>query len=382
LKAGERIKYKMVFPNNIQNKKLRRIAEKVYSNVPVTREDALCMIKTDDILDLGAIANHIRTRLHGGIAYYGVNMNLNYTNICELRCPLCAYSCDENDENAFLLSFGEIEERIKSAVSMGIDEVHIVGGLHPKLTLSYFEKMISLIKGIKPDMHIVAFTAVEYDYFAKINNVSLEEVFRRLMDAGVEALPGGGAEIFSSHIRDIIAPKKISGTKWLSVMRTAHKMGLKTNATMLYNHIEKPEDIVDHLSRIRDLQDETAGFKTFVPLQFHGENTKIDVKRSTTGYDDIRIYATSRIFLHNVPHLKALWMYVGEKMAQVLLRFGVDDIGATYHNEKVVHAAGAQTPDFGSESFLRRLIHKAQLIPERTTASYRTVSPHPKEAAI
>lgn len=372
----------MAFPNNIQNKKLRNIAEKVYSNVPVTKEDALCMLKTDDILDLGAIAKHIRTRLHGNIAYYGVNMNLNYTNICELRCPLCAYSCDENDENAFLLSFNDIEERIRSAVSMGIDEVHIVGGLHPKLKLGYFEKMIRLIKEIKPDMHIVAFTAVEYDYFAKINKVSLEEVFRRLMDSGVEALPGGGAEIFSVHVRDIIAPKKISGTKWLSVMRTAHKMGLKTNATMLYNHIEEPEDIVDHLSRIRDLQDETAGFKTFVPLQFHGENTKIDVKRFTTGYDDIRIYATSRIFLHNVPHLKALWMYVGEKMAQVLLKFGVDDIGATYHNEKVVHAAGAQTPDFGSESFLRRLIHKAQLMPERTTASYRTVSAHPKEAAI
>jgi len=372
----------MTFPNNIQNKKLRSIAEKVYSDVPVSKEDALCMLQTNDILDLGAIANHIRTRLHGDIAYYGVNMNLNYTNICELRCPLCAYSCDENDENAFLLSFDEIEERIQNAVSMGIDEVHIVGGLHPKLTLDYFEKMIRLIKGIKPDMHIVAFTAVEYDYFAKINNVSLEEVFRRLMDAGVEALPGGGAEIFSGHIRDIIAPKKISGTKWLSVMRTAHKMGLKTNATMLYNHIEEPEDIVDHLSRIRDLQGETAGFKTLVPLQFHGENTKIDVKRSTTGYDDIRIYATSRIFLYNVPHLKALWMYVGEKMAQVLLRFGVDDIGATYHDEKVVHAAGAQTPDFGSESFLKRLIHKAKLMPVRTTASYRTVPAHPKEVAI
>jgi aminodeoxyfutalosine synthase len=382
LKAGGRRKYKMAFPNNVHNKKLRSIAEKVHSNVPVTKEDALFMLKTNDILDLGAIANHIKTRLHKNIAYYGVNMNLNYTNICELRCPLCAYSCDENDENAFLLSFDDIEKKIRRAVSMGIDEVHIVGGLHPKLTLGYFEKMIRLIKGIKPDMHIVAFTAVEYDYFAKINNVSLEEVFRRLMDAGVQAIPGGGAEIFSPHIRDIIAPKKISGTKWLSVMQTAHKMGLKTNATLLYNHIEKPEDIVDHLSRIRDLQDETSGFKTFVPLQFHGENTKIDVKRPTTGYDDIRIYATSRIFLHNVPHLKALWMYVGEKMAQVLLRFGVDDIGATYHNEKVVHAAGAQTPDFGSESFLRRLIHKAQLLPERTTASYRTVSDPPKEAAI
>jgi len=371
----------MAFPNNIHNKKLRNIAEKVYSDVPVTKEDALFMLKTNDILDLGAIANHIKTKLHKNIAYYGVNMNLNYTNICELRCPLCAYSCDENDENAFLLSFDDIKKKIRRAVSTGIDEVHIVGGLHPKLTLDYFEKMIRLIKGIKPDMHIVAFTAVEYDYFAKINNVSLEEVFRRLMDAGVEALPGGGAEIFSPHVRDIIAPKKISGTKWLSVMQTAHKMGLKTNATLLYNHIEKPEDIVDHLSRIRNLQDKTGGFKTFVPLQFHGENTNIDVKRPTTGYDDIRIYATSRIFLHNVPHLKALWMYVGEKMAQVLLRFGVDDIGATYHNEKVVHAAGAQTPDFGSESFLRRLIHKAQLLPERTTASYRTVPDYPKEAA-
>jgi aminodeoxyfutalosine synthase len=372
----------MTFPNTIQNKKLRRIAEKVSGNIPVTQEDALCMLTTDDILDLGAIANHVRTRLHGNIAYYGVNINLNYTNICELRCPLCAYSCDENDANAFLLSYDDIKERMQRAVSLGIDEVHIVGGLHPKLTLDYFEQMIRIIKGIKPDMHIVAFTAVEYDYFAKINQIPLEEVFRRLIDAGVEALPGGGAEIFSPHIRDIIAPKKISGTKWLSVMRTAHKMGLKTNATMLYNHIEKPVDIVDHLARIRDLQDETNGFKTFVPLQFHGENTKIDVKSSTTGYDDIRIYATSRVFLHNVPHLKALWMYVGEKMAQVLLKFGVDDIGATYHNEKVVHAAGAQTPDFGSESFLRRLIHKAQLIPERTTASYGGTSAHPKEMAI
>jgi len=372
----------MTSPHDIQNKKLRSIAEKIYSNVPVTPEDALFMLKTDDILDLGAIANHIRTKLHGDLAYYGVNMNLNYTNICELRCPLCAYSCDENDQNAFLLSFDEIEERIRDAVSIGIDEVHIVGGLHPKLKLDYFEKMLRIIKEIKPDMHIVGFTAVEYDYFAKINKVSLEEVFRRLMDAGVEALPGGGAEIFSPHVRDIIAPRKISGTKWLSVMRTAHKLGLKTNATMLYNHIENAEDIVDHLSQIRNLQDETGGFKTFVPLQFHGENTKIDVKRSTTGYDDIRIYATSRIFLHNVPHLKALWMYVGEKMAQVLLRFGVDDIGATYHNEKVVHAAGAQTPDFGSESFLRRLIHKAHLIPERTTASYCNASAHPKEVVI
>ncbi|MBW2607081.1 MAG: CofH family radical SAM protein [Deltaproteobacteria bacterium] len=360
----------MQLPDNLKNKILQGIAEKVCSDIPVSGKDALYMLKTDDILDLGAIANYIRTRLHGNITYYGVNMNLNYTNICELRCPLCAFSCDEGDKKAFLLPLDEIKNRIIKAVFFGIDEVHIVGGLHPGLTMDYFEKMLRLIKKIKPDLHIVAFTAVEYDYFSRINKLPIKEVFRRLIDAGVGALPGGGAEIFSPHVRKIIAPRKISGERWLDVMRTAHSMGLKTNATMLYNHRESAKDIVDHLSKIRELQDETRGFKTFVPLQFHEQNTRIKGKRSTTGYDDIRLYAASRIFLHNVPHLKALWMYLGDKMAQVLLRFGVDDIGATYHNEKVVHAAGAQTPDFGSESHLRRLIGQAGLVPDRTTANY------------
>jgi len=184
----------MALPDNIQNKKLRSIAEKVRDNIPVGEEDALYMLTTDDILDLGAIAHYIRTKFHGDIAYYGVNMNLNYTNICELRCPLCAFSCDENDEKAFLLSPDDIEQKIYSADSSGIDEVHIVGGLHPNLTIDYFEQMLRIIKKIKPDMHIVAFTAVEYDYFAKKNKIPIEEVFKRLMDAGVEALPGGGAE--------------------------------------------------------------------------------------------------------------------------------------------------------------------------------------------
>lgn len=364
--------------DNIQNKMLRSIAEKVLNGVPASRDDALYMLQTDDILDLGAIAHYLRTRLHGCITFYGVNMNLNYTNICELRCPLCAFSADAQEERAFLLSLDDIEEKVSTAVSFGIDEVHIVGGLHPNLSIDYFEQMFQRIKKIKPDLHIVALTAVEYDYIAKKNDIPLEEVFDRLISAGVEALPGGGAEIFSPDVRNIIAPKKISGKRWLEVMRTAHEKGLKTNVTMLYNHLESPGDIVDHLSQIRDLQNETGGFKTFVPLQFHGKNTKIAEKGSTTGYDDIRIYATSRIFLHNIPHLKALWMYLGEKMAQVLLRFGVDDIGATYHDEKIVHSAGARTPDFGSEAYLRRLIEAAQLVPERTAANYR---PRPVQGA-
>lgn len=356
--------------DSLQNPLMRDIAAKVEARVAVTREDALALLATHDILELGVIADYVRTRTHGEVTYYGVNMNLNYTNICELRCPLCAYSCDAGDERGFVVSLAQVEERMRQAADLDIDEVHIVGGLNPDLKLDYFEALLRRVKALKPGVHVVAFTAVEYDYFARLNGLPLETVFRRLMAAGVDALPGGGAEIFAPAVRQVIAPKKISGERWLEVMRTAHGLGLKTNATMLYNHREQPADIVDHLARIRDLQTETGGFKTFVPLQFHEANTSVKAKRTTTGFDDIRIYATARIFLHNVPHIKALWMYVGDKMAQVLQKFGVDDIGATYHNEKVVHAAGAQTPDFGSEAHLRRLITDAGLKPVRTAADY------------
>ncbi|MDA8407995.1 MAG: CofH family radical SAM protein [Deltaproteobacteria bacterium] len=359
------------FPDSVTNKRLRTIAQKVYEGIPASKSDANYMLTTNDILDLGKISDFVRTRLHGDIAYYGVNMNLNFTNICELRCPLCAFSRDEGDKDAFVLSLDQIEARVQAAVKSGIDEVHIVGGLNPELSIDYFEQMIRRIKKIKPEIFVVAFTAVEIDYFAKKAKISARETLKRLMKAGVGAMPGGGAEIFSPHIRHIIAPAKISGKRWLQIMRSAHELGLKTNVTMLYNHKEGVEDITDHLARIRKLQDETHGFKTFVPLLFHGENTNIEAKRRTsTGYDDIRIYATSRIFLHNVLHLKALWMYLSDKMAQILLKFGVDDFAATYQNEKVVHAAGAKTPDYGSESFLKRLIENAGLKPVRTTANY------------
>ncbi|QTA89771.1 radical SAM protein [Desulfonema magnum] len=355
----------------IQDKTLRTIAEKVVEGVPVNEADALCMLGTNHILELGLIANYLRRKLHKAHAFYGVNMNLNYTNICEIRCPLCAFSCDDGDEKAYTLSLEDIEKKVSEAVAFGIDEVHIVGGLNPRLKIEYFENMLTRIKQIKPDIFIVGFTATEYDYFAKLNNISVEEVFQRFIRAGLGALPGGGAEIFAADVRNTIAPRKISGKRWLEVMKIAHSMGLKTNATMLYNHIEKPADIADHLSQIRSLQDETNGFKAFVPLPYHDANTGIRAKRvTTTGFEDIRLYATSRIFLHNIPHLKALWMYLGEKMAQVLLSFGVDDIGSTYHDEKVVHAAGAKTPDYGTEPYLRNLIENAGMKPVRSASDY------------
>ncbi|MDQ1330963.1 MAG: aminodeoxyfutalosine synthase, partial [Thermodesulfobacteriota bacterium] len=260
-------------PDKITNKKLKKIAVKVFEEIPVSKSDAAYMLSTNDILDLGKISSFMRTKLHGDRAYYGVNMNLNFTNICELRCPLCAFSRDEGDKDSYLLSLDEIDKRVGNAVASGIDEVHIVGGLHPELKIDYFEEMIRRIKKIKPDIFVVAFTAVEIDYFAKKNKITVKETLKRLIGAGIGAMPGGGAEIFSPHIRNIIAPAKISGGRWLHIMRMAHDMGLKTNATMLYNHKEEIGDIADHLAKIRKLQDETGGFKTFVPLLFHDTNT-------------------------------------------------------------------------------------------------------------
>ena len=354
----------------IHNPILRRIAEKVMSETPVDENDAMAMLVTSDAVELGHIADFVRRRVNSDRAYYGVNMNLNYTNVCELRCPLCAYSRDEGDEGAFTLSLDEIEQRVRRAVAFGIDEVHIVGGLNPALPLEYFLEMLRRIKRVKPELFIVAFTATEYDYFARRGGVTLSELFRAMIDAGLGALPGGGAEIFDPGVRGRHPPPQYYGDPCVCGLRGAHRAGLKTNATMLYNHVEHPAHIADHLSRIRELQNETGGFKTFVPLPFHAENTELAVERRATGFDHVRVYATARVFLHNIPHLKGLWMYLGEKLAQVMLHFGVDDIGATYHYEKVVHAAGATTDDVGSEERLRRIIENAGMTPVRATAAY------------
>lgn len=357
--------------SRLKNKDLRFIAEKVCLNEPVSEHDARTMLTTNDVIELGMIANAVRKKMHSNRAYYAVNMNLNYTNICELRCPLCAFSCNREDKQAYLLSHDEIEKAVSNAAANGIDEVHIVGGLNPDLPFEYYTGMLERIKKVKSSLFIVAFTAVEYEYFSRKFNIPLEEVFQRFIKAGLGAIPGGGAEIFAPEVREIISPGKVSGERWLEIMKTAHACGLKTNATMLYNHIENTEHIIDHLAKIRTLQEKTGGFKTFVPLPFHETNTGIRARRKrSTGFDDIRIYATARIFLHSVPHIKALWMYLGEKMAQALLDFGVDDIGATYHNEKVVHAAGARTPDYGSEAHLVRVIKAGGKIPVRTNAGY------------
>ena len=351
---------------------LREIADKVNAGTPLSEAEALHLLQSPRIMEIGALANQVRTRLHGDRTFYGVNLNLNYTNVCELRCPLCAFSRDKGTAEAYTLSPSDIEAKVKTAVDGGIDEVHIVGGLNPELDLAYYEEMLRAIRRVGPDLHVVGFTATEYDYIARRQGLALETVLNRFREAGVNALPGGGAEVFAPEVREIISPKKMPGKRWLEVMRAAHQAGLKSNATLLYGHIETPEQIVNHLAQLRTLQNETGGFKAFVPLAFHPDNTSIKGARTVdSGFADIRLYATARLFLHNIPHLKALWMYLGDAMAQVLLDFGVDDIGSTYADERIVHAAGAGTERTGSEAHLQRLIRAAGKTPVRTASDYK-----------
>ena len=346
------------------------ISQKVYRGERLSCEDGLRLLEGDDILQLGQLADFVRQKKHGDQVYYSMNLNINPTNVCVLTCDFCAFARLPREEGGYTFTVDEIEEKVRQLLPYGLDEVHIVGGLHPKLKLDYFEELIRRIKTLNPSLHVKAFTAVEIDFFAKLNRMSVEEVLTRLKQAGLETMPGGGAEIFSDRVRKLLCPTKISGEGWLRVMRMAHRLGIRTNATMLYGHIETPEEIIEHLLALRTIQDETGGFNAFVPLAFHPEHTDMVHLPPTTGYEDARIFAVSRLMLDNFDHIKGLWTYLGDKMAQVLLHFGVDDLGGTLLEEKIVHAAGAQVPDGLGEQTLIELIHSVGRTAVRTDSSY------------
>ena len=349
---------------------LSDIREKVLSGERLEREEGISLMTSNDILTLGELANIVRKRKVGDLAYFNLNFNINYTNICISRCPLCAFSKDL--ENGYLLSLEEIVENVHCGLGLGIKEFHIVGGLHPKLNLFYYEEVLRRIKEIDNSIFLQAFTATEIDHISKTSELSLEDVLKRLKGAGLDSIPGGGAEIFSERVRQIICPKKINGERWLEVMETAHKLGLRSNATMLYGHIERPEERVDHILRIRELQDKTGGFLAFVPLSFHPANTNLSFCKSSDGVDDLRCFAVSRLLLDNITHIKGLWMYLGEKLTEVILSFGVDDIGGTGFEEKIVSAAGAETASEISAGKLIRMIKNAGRIPMETNSAYQS----------
>jgi aminodeoxyfutalosine synthase len=354
--------------------RLEPIAARVLADERLDFNDGLALYGSPDVLAVGWLANHVRERMHGDVTYFNVNRHINPTNVCVAACKLCAFGRKKGDPAGYTMALEEAWDTAASGYSEAVTEFHIVGGLHPDLPLEYF---LDLVRGLKqrfPKVHIKAFTMVEVAYLARRAKLSIEDILVKMRDAGVDSMPGGGAEIFAARVRSIICDHKIDGEEWLTTARLAHKLGFKTNATMLYGHIENDEDRVDHLLKLRALQDETGGFQTFIPLAFHPENTVLDHLPVTTGLTDIRQIAVSRLLLDNFAHIKAYWQMMTPKIAQISLRFGADDLDGTVIEEKIYHDAGATTPQGMTRKELCRLITEAGRIPVERDTLYHAVT--------
>lgn len=355
------------------DQRLRPIGDKVLAGERLSFDDGVAMYSSSDILALGQMANIVRERINGNKTFYNVNRHINPTDVCVAQCKLCAFGKQVRDPDGYTMSHEQAWEVASIGYTEAVTEFHIVGGLHPTLTLDWY---CDLLRGLKlrfPAVHLKAFTMVEIGYFATRTKLSIRQVLEKLKDAGMDSMPGGGAEIFSERVRRIICDHKIDGNVWIETAREAHNLGLHSNCTMLYGHIESEEDRVDHLVRLRELQDDTHGFQTFIPLAFHPQNTSLHHVPSTSGFDDIKNIAISRLMLDNIPHIKAYWIMMTPRMAQIAQRFGSDDLDGTVVEEKIYHDAGATT----SQSLLRedliRLIREAGRDPVERDTLYRTV---------
>lgn len=315
------------------------------------------------------MADRLSRMLNGPYAFFVVNRHINPTNLCVNQCRFCAFFRREGEEGAYQLSLDEILAKAQEAVEQGARELHIVGGLHPTWPFEYYLEMVRELKNAFPRVHIKAFTAVEVEHMARLSGLEIEEVLSRLREAGLDSMPGGGAEVFSRRVREALCPKKTSSEDWLKIHKKAHRLGIKTNCTLLYGHMETLQERVEHLIRLRQAQEEAPGFQAFIPLAFHPENTPIPA-RGTTGVDDLKTIAVARLVLHNIPHIKAYWVMLGEKTAQVALAFGADDLEGTVVEEKITHMAGATSPQFISKKRLIGLIRKAGKIPVERDALY------------
>jgi aminodeoxyfutalosine synthase len=360
-------------PVFIEDSRLRPILDKVEAGVRLSYEDGVALYRTSDILALGYMANLVRERLHGNVTYFNVNRHINPTDVCVASCRLCAFGKRAKDPKAYTMSLEQVWHVAGEGWTEAVTEFHIVGGLHPELTLDWYCEMLRGLKQRFPQVHLKAFTMVEIGYLAQRTKIPVREVLERLRDAGMDSLPGGGAEIFSDRVRRIICDHKITGEEWLETARTAHRLGLRSNCTMLYGHIENDEDRVDHLVKLRALQDETQGFVTFIPLAFHPDNTPLQHVPKTTGFMDIKNIAVARLMLDNIAHIKAYWIMMTPKIAQIALRFGADDIDGTVVEEKIYHDAGATTSQSLRRSELLRLIRKAGREPVERDTLYRPV---------
>jgi len=344
------------------------IHEKILAGERLTPADGLRLYESPDLLAVGYLANLVRERLNGRRAYFIYNQHINYSNICTNLCKFCAFGKDKSSDQAYEMSVADVTAKVLERLNEPITEIHLVGGIHPDLPYSYYLDILAAIRAARPGVHIQAFTCVEIAHLAELAGQSLTETLTDLLEAGLGSIPGGGAEVFAPRIRKLTCEKKLSGEGWIEVAQTAHRLGIKSNATMLYGHIETLEERIDHLNMLRDAQDETGGFLTFIPLAFHPKNTELSQLSRSTGMDDLKNIAVARCFLDNFPHIKAYWVMIGPKLAQVALSFGADDIDGTVKEELITHMAGADTDQAMSTSQLLRLIREAGRVPvERTT---------------
>ncbi len=358
---------------HISDPRLEPIAQKVLAGERLSAADGLALYASPDLLTIGWLANHVREKRHGNVCYFNVNRHINPTNVCGAHCKLCAFGRDKNATGAYTYSLDEIWHRAAQGVSEGATEFHIVGGLHPDLPFDFYLDMIRGLKQRFPQVHLKAFTMVEVGFYSRISKLSIRDTLLAMKNVGVDSLPGGGAEIFNPRVRKIICDHKTSGRMWLDIARTAHQLGLRSNATMLYGHIETAEERVEHLLLLRELQDETKGFQTFIPLAFHPDNTGLDFCPKPTGFDDLKTMAIARLLLDNFDHIKAYWIMLTPRIAQIALRFGADDIDGTVIEEKIYHDAGATTPQHMTLAELERLIRAAGRIPFERDTMYNAV---------
>lgn len=349
-------------------------AAKAAAGIRLNFAEALELYQTADLLDLAAWARAAKERKSGRAVYYNVNRHINLTNVCMSLCPLCAFACKEDAKQAFVLSLEDVERLLyKAAATAGLTEVHIVSALHPTKDFSYYIDVVKKVKEILPQVHLKAFTPVEIVHFAKISNKSIEEVLRILQAAGLDSLPGGGAEILDDAVRAQICPKKATTAQWIETIRTAHRLNIPTNATILYGHIETIEQRLQHLFTLRTIQDETGGFQAFVGFPFHPANTELCHLKPISAWENLRFIAMARLILDNIDHIKAFWMMLTMPVAQLSLAFGVDDLDGTVEEEKIIHAAGAATPKGITKKDIIKAIAQTGYTPIERNTFYQAV---------
>ncbi len=355
---------------------LGEILEKVEAGERLDFADGLALYHSKEILALGYLANLVRNRINGDRAYFIYNQHINYSNICTNLCKFCAFGKDKSSDLAYEMDLAQVKEKVRARLDEPITEIHMVGGIHPDLPFAYYLDLLRGIKEVRPAVHIQAFTCVEIAHLAGLAGKSVADTLSDLRDAGLGSIPGGGAEVFAPRIRKLTCERKLPGDQWLEVAKTAHRQGLHTNATMLYGHIETMEERLEHLDALRSAQDETKGFLAFIPLAFHPQNTEMSSLSRTTGIDDLKNIAVARLYLDNFPHIKAYWVMIGPKLAQVALSFGADDMDGTVKEEVITHMAGADTDQAIGSNTLVRLIKEAGRVAVERDTLYNVIQVH------